>query len=218
MVRYRKGSKIYDFRGTSIRNKQGEIVTPSIFGHGKNQIQVTALGRAKTKIRLTDLSSGEKHEISREDYENFKEELKSGYFKSKESFFKATYWKTHEGMEAQSALAEQNFETMMNSRYSEDPQFADKKPYIMELFRALSYKEKTDFFEEEEKLIRDLWQYNYALSLEDYPELANMTELEYLTKQLEKYFEHNPKALNRIYNRSILESLGYDMQQMIRNG
>lgn len=218
MTRSKYPKKTYNYTGQSVKDKRGRIVSPSIFGYKEGQIKVTALGRARDTIRLTNVSTGEKHIISRQDYEKYKEELRAGYFKSKESFFKATYWKTTEGKEAQSALASQNFETMLDKRYSDNPEFAKRKSYILELFKNLTNDEKADFFEEQDKLVRDLWKYDYALSAKEYPELENMSELEYIEKKLEDYFQHNPNKLRRIYHASVLEQLGYDMYQMIRNG
>lgn len=218
MARENLGKRVYPFTGASIRDKNGKIVTPSIFGYKSGQIKVTALGRAKDTIRLTDVDTGEKHVISRYDYEAYKEELKAGHFKHKEAFFKATYWKTGEGQKAKAATATQNFERMLNERYEKVPDFTNKKEYIMELFRNLTFAEKREFFEEEDKLIRDLWEYKQALDVNDYPELANSSELDFLTKKLESYFIHDTDRLRRIYHKSTLKRMGLDLYQMIRNG
>lgn len=218
MARGRYGSRVYPYTGQSIRNKKGEIVTPSIFGYKEGQIKVTALGRAKDTIRLTDVTSGEQHVISRYDYESLKEELRAGYFKNKDVFFKATYWRTREGQNAKSALAEQNFETMLNERYSDNPEFASKKTYIMQLFKGLSNAEKAEFFKNEDKLVRDLWKYDYALTSEEYPDMQDGSELDYLRKVLEKYFDHDSVKLKIIKHRTLTELLGGNLAQMIRYG
>lgn len=209
--------RTYPYTGATVKDKRGRITSPAIFGYKSGQIKVTALGRARDTIRLTDVDTGEQHTISRYDYETYKEELRAGHFKSKESFFKATYWKTREGQNAKSVVADQNFETMLNRRYSDNPEFAKKKSYIMQLFKNLTNGEKAEFFEKEDKLVRDLWDYEYALSLEDYPEMANNSELDFLEKKLEEYFKHDMNKLRRIYHKSVLEQLGLDMYQMIRN-
>lgn len=217
MYSSRRSNRIYSYTGQSVKDKRGRITSPAIFGYKSGQIKVTALGRARDTIRLTDVSSGKQHTISRQDYEKYKEELRAGHFKSKEAFFKATYWKTREGKEAQSALASQNFNTMLDERYSDNPEYDKRKSYILELFKSLTNDEKADFFEEQDKLVRDLWKYDYALSAKDYPELENMSELEYIEKKLEEYFQHDSNKLRRIYHASVLEQLGLNMYQMIRN-
>lgn len=218
MRHYAPGSVIHKYKGRTIKNRKGEVVTKATFGYEEGQIKVTALGRTKDRIRLTDVSSGEEHEISRYQYERLKEELYAGYFKNKDIFFRATYWQTQEGMNARDELATKNFGTMLDERYGEYPDFHTKKPYLEELFRGLSHSDKQDFFEKEDKLIRDLWTYGTPLPTEDYPELANSNELDFLINKLEEeYYHKDSNALKMAYIRSITSQTDNDITRMLRN-
>lgn len=211
---YRPGERIYLYSGKQVKNKKGEIVAPTLFGHGPGQIKVSALGRAKDRIRLTDVDTGEKHDISRYEYERLKEEVKAGHFKHKEAFFKATYWQTREGQNARSYHASENFETMLDARYDNVPGYGDYKAYILELFNGLSNKEKADFFEKEDKLIREVWEYDYKLNLEEYKEYAPTSEFDLLIKKLEEYYRGDSDRLiwtkRRAVNKQLFE---YDYEQ-----
>ena len=199
---FRPGERIYSYTGRQVKNKKGEIKTQAIFGHEAGQIKVSVLGKAKDRIRLTDVDTGERHDISRYEYERLKEELRTGHFKHKEAFFKATYWQTREGQNARGFQASENFETMLNARYGDNPQFEYYKAYIMELFNGLSNAEKAEFFRKEDKLIRELWEYEYKLNLQEYVESSISNEFDLLVSKLEQYYAHDTDRLRWVRIRS----------------
>ena len=91
---------------------------------------------------------------------------------------------------------------MLNARYGDNPQFEDYKPYIMELFNGLSNAEKAEFFRKEDKLIRELWEYEYKLNLQEYTEFAVSNEFDLLVSKLEQYYAHDADRLRWVRIRS----------------
>lgn len=196
--RFKPGERIFDYTGKAVRDSNYRIIQKSLFGHGENQIKVIALGERKDRIKLVDNNTGKQLIMSRFDYESLKEELRQGHFKSGEIFFKASYWHSEEGKTARSALASENFEAMLNARYSDDPRYYEYKEYIMKLFNSMSPDRKATFMKDNEKLIRDLWEYDYILDMEEFGYSRDTSELEMLRKELEKQFNANKVKQMRI--------------------
>lgn len=198
---FKPGERIFDYTGKSVRDSNYRIVQKSLFGHGENQIKVIALGERKDRIKLVDNNTGKQLVLNRFDYESLKEELRQGHFKSGDIFFKASYWHSEEGKTARSSLASENFEAMLNSRYSDDPRYFEYKEYIMGLFNAMSPDKKAQFMKDNEKLIRDLWEYDYVLDMEEYGYSKDTSELEMLRKELEKVIPKQKVQRVRIANK-----------------
>lgn len=195
---FKPGERIFDYTGKAVRDSNYRVVQKSLFGHGANQIKVIAMGARKDEIKLVQNDTGKTIKMTRYEYERLKEELKQGHFKSGEVFFKAAYANSYEGIEGRNNVASENFEYMLDSRYEKDPHYYEYKEYIVKMFDTLSPNKKAQFMKDNEKLIRDLWEYDYVLDMEEYGYTKDTSELEMLRKELEKYFPKDKITRMRI--------------------
>ena len=212
--RFKPGSLNFNFEGYTIKDSKGNIKQKATFGREQGQVKVIALGKARDRIRLEDVSTGKKYEMTRFDYESLKEELRKGHFKSTEIFLKAAYWRTSEGHNAKTEIARQNLKDALHSRYAGDvvdPEYEKKWEYIESLIENMDYEQMTQFTLDNERLVREIFDYEYHIDPETYGYDDKTSALTMIQSELEKYFTPEQRYENykqyRMNNR-IKEKLG----------
>lgn len=171
-----------------------------MFGYKPGQIMVHALGAAKDRIRLTDVSTGETRTMDRIDYENLKEEVRLGNFVSQETFWKASYHRTTEGKIGADKNLIRGFTTAIHSRYQhaslkEIPLV--ERQYIIELFEQMTLEQRKNFMDIDGRLFSQIKDYEEEIVMdEDYKK--GLSEYQYIQKKLESYLK--PEEIRRARN------------------
>ena len=193
---YIKGSKRHFKPGERIFDWHGE----KMFGNESGQIQVHTLGRNRDRIRLRDVDTGEERILARVEYDRLKKEVKAGFFRSQEWFWKASYRATAEGKREMDMNLIRGFTKAIHTRYqhasTKDLPLVERQ-YMIELFQQMSLEDRKKFMDQDYDLFSQIIDYENEISMDD-DYFEGTSESRYIMNKLESYLK--PEQIRRARN------------------